>query len=57
MRYGLCVASVQPSDVFALQASLVAALNVILEPVRQHFANDANAKELLRKVKSFKVTR
>jgi tyrosyl-tRNA synthetase len=45
---------VHPGD---LKAALVAALNAILQPVRDHFVNDANAKELLRKVKSYKVTR
>ena len=49
-----CAGSVHPGD---LKASLVAALNAILQPVRQHFASDANAKELLKKVKSYKVTR
>jgi tyrosyl-tRNA synthetase len=45
---------VHPGD---LKASLAAALNTILEPVRRHFEQDANAKELLRQVKGFKVTR
>jgi hypothetical protein len=35
----------------------VDALNAILEPVRLHFKTDAGAAELLKKVKSFKVTR
>jgi tyrosyl-tRNA synthetase len=45
---------IHPGD---LKAALVSALNAILEPVRAHFASDANAKELLAKVKSYKVTR
>ena len=45
---------VHPGD---LKGALTAALNAILQPVRDHFANDAAAAELLRKVKSYKVTR
>ena len=45
---------IHPGD---LKASLAAALNTILEPVRLHFETDASAKELLRQVKSFKITR
>ena len=45
---------VHPGD---LKAALVSGLNAILQPVRDHFANDAAAAELLRKVKSYKVTR
>ncbi len=45
---------VHPGD---LKAALVAALNAILQPVRDHFEKDAGAAELLKKVKSFKVTR
>ncbi len=43
-----------PAD---LKPALAKAINVILEPVRQHFEKDANAKELLKKVKSYKTTR
>jgi tyrosyl-tRNA synthetase len=32
-------------------------INNLLAPVREHFANDAHAKELLAKVKSYNVTR
>ena len=45
---------VHPGD---LKAALVSGLNAILQPVRDHFANDAAAAELLRRVKSYKVTR
>ena len=45
---------VHPGD---LKAALTADLNAILQPVRDHFANDAAAAELLKKVKAFKVTR
>eukprot|EP01006_Ploeotia_vitrea_P006537 TRINITY_DN13642_c0_g1_i1.p1 TRINITY_DN13642_c0_g1~~TRINITY_DN13642_c0_g1_i1.p1 ORF type:complete len:399 (-),score=243.39 TRINITY_DN13642_c0_g1_i1:62-1258(-) len=45
---------VHPSD---LKPCLTDAINDILEPVRQHFKNNAQAKELLKQVKSFKVTR
>lgn len=40
-----------------LKPALAAALNAILEPVRAHFASDARAAELLKKVKSYKVTK
>jgi tyrosyl-tRNA synthetase len=40
-----------------LKVSLTAELNSLLEPVRQHFINNPNAKELLERVKSYKVTR
>lgn len=42
-----------PSD---LKPAVTAALNKILEPVRQHFAS-GEPKKLLEKVKSFKVTK
>ena len=45
---------VHPGD---LKAALVTGLNAILQPVRDHFTKDAAAAELLRKVKSYKVTR
>jgi tyrosyl-tRNA synthetase len=45
---------VHPGD---LKAALVSGLNAILQPVRDHFTKDAAAAELLRKVKSYKVTR
>jgi tyrosyl-tRNA synthetase len=46
--------SVHPGD---LKPALAAALNAILEPVRAHFANDARAADLLKRVKGFKVTK
>jgi tyrosyl-tRNA synthetase len=45
---------VHPGD---LKAALTDGLNAILQPVRDHFVNDKEAAELLRKVKSYKVTR
>ncbi len=39
------------------QAGLSKALNQILQPVRDHFENNAEAKELLKKVRSYKVTK
>jgi len=45
---------VHPSD---LKPATAAAINEILQPVRDHFVNDPKAKELLKKVKGFKVTR
>lgn len=46
--------AVHPKD---LKDSLAAALNTILAPVQKHFTTDPKAKELLKKVKSFKITR
>ncbi|CDP06090.1 unnamed protein product [Coffea canephora] len=43
-----------PGDV---KPALAKSLNKILQPVRDHFKNDANARELLRRVKSYKVTK
>jgi tyrosyl-tRNA synthetase len=37
-----------------LKAGLVAALNGLLQPVRDHFENDAHAKSVLAQVKSFR---
>jgi tyrosyl-tRNA synthetase len=37
-----------------LKGGLIAALNELLEPVRQHFTTDRRAKELLQKVQQFK---
>ena len=34
-----------------LKPALAAAINAILQPVRDHFASDPQAKELLKKVK------
>ncbi|XP_065860792.1 tyrosine--tRNA ligase 1, cytoplasmic [Euphorbia lathyris] len=43
-----------PAD---LKPALSKALNKILQPVRDHFKNDANAKDLLKRVKGYRVTR
>ncbi|XP_059661361.1 tyrosine--tRNA ligase 1, cytoplasmic [Cornus florida] len=40
-----------------LKNALSKALNKILQPVRDHFNTDANAKDLLKRVKNYKVTR
>lgn len=40
-----------------LKPALSKALNKILEPVRDHFKNDSNAKDLLKRVKAYRVTR
>ncbi|KAM4086792.1 hypothetical protein ACJW30_10G128600 [Castanea mollissima] len=40
-----------------LKPALAKALNKILEPVREHFKNDNNAKDLLKRVKAYRVTR
>ncbi|KAJ9706487.1 hypothetical protein PVL29_001804 [Vitis rotundifolia] len=40
-----------------LKPSLSKALNKILQPVRDHFAKDSNAKDLLKRVKAYRVTR
>ncbi|OMO54285.1 Aminoacyl-tRNA synthetase, class Ic [Corchorus capsularis] len=45
---------VNPDD---LKDALSTALNKILQPVRDHFNNDPKAKDLLKRVKSFQVTR
>eukprot|EP00798_Chlamydomonas_sp_ICE-L_P004979 gene4979-34758_t len=46
--------ALHPGD---LKPALTAQLNLILQPVRDHFNNDAEAKDLLKKVKSYKVTK
>ncbi|KXZ46866.1 hypothetical protein GPECTOR_40g600 [Gonium pectorale] len=46
--------NLHPGD---LKAGLSRHLNAILQPVRDHFENNAEAKELLKKVKSYKVTK
>lgn len=43
-----------PSD---LKKAVAAAINEFIEPVRRHFVQDANAKQLLAAVKAFRVTR
>ncbi|XAR54370.1 Tyrosine--tRNA ligase [Bertholletia excelsa] len=40
-----------------LKPALSNALNKILQPVRDHFKNDPKAKELLKRVKGYKVTK
>jgi hypothetical protein len=51
-----CVAAA-PLCAADLKPSLSRALNAILEPVRQHFANNKEAAALLKQVRSYKVTR
>lgn len=46
--------SLHPAD---LKPTLSKAINKILQPVRDHFKNDQKAKDLMKRVKSFKVTR
>ncbi|CAH9096028.1 unnamed protein product [Cuscuta epithymum] len=46
--------SLHPAD---LKPALSKALNKILQPVRDHFKNDVKAKELLKRVKSYRVAR
>lgn len=46
--------ALHPGD---LKPAVANAINSILQPVRDHFKNDATAKKLLEQVKSFKVTR
>ncbi|GKV04169.1 hypothetical protein SLEP1_g16364 [Rubroshorea leprosula] len=40
-----------------LKPALAKALNKILQPVRDHFNNNANAKDLLKRVKGYRITR
>lgn len=46
--------ALHPSD---LKPAVAEALNAFIRPVREHFANDANAKALLATIKAYKVTR
>lgn len=46
--------ALHPGD---LKPALSKALNTILQPVRTHFETNAEAKELLKKVRSYKVTK
>lgn len=46
--------SLHPGD---LKPALAKALNTILQPVRDHFENNAEAKALLKQVKAYKVTK
>ncbi|KAK4272995.1 hypothetical protein QN277_021473 [Acacia crassicarpa] len=43
-----------PAD---LKPALAKSLNKILEPVREHFKKDSNAKDLLKRVKAYRVTK
>jgi Tyrosyl-tRNA synthetase len=45
---------IHPAD---LKASLASYLDQLIEPVRKHFEENKEAKELLEKVRSFQVTR
>ena len=40
-----------------LKQTVIKKLNQLIEPVRRHFQEDKKAKELLKKVKSFQITR
>ncbi|KAI4383989.1 hypothetical protein MLD38_009766 [Melastoma candidum] len=46
--------NLHPGD---LKPALSKALNKILQPVRDHFMKDAKAKDLLKRVKAYRVTR
>ncbi len=46
--------ALHPGDV---KPALARHLNAILQPVRDHFANDADAKKLLDTIKKYKVTK
>eukprot|EP00252_Welwitschia_mirabilis_P028007 TRINITY_DN990_c0_g1_i1.p1 TRINITY_DN990_c0_g1~~TRINITY_DN990_c0_g1_i1.p1 ORF type:complete len:397 (-),score=87.34 TRINITY_DN990_c0_g1_i1:343-1533(-) len=46
--------ALHPADV---KTALSKALNQILQPVRDHFQNNAEARELLKRIRSYKVTR
>eukprot|EP00916_Digyalum_oweni_P018029 GHVL01030176.1.p1 GENE.GHVL01030176.1~~GHVL01030176.1.p1 ORF type:complete len:413 (-),score=107.65 GHVL01030176.1:145-1383(-) len=46
--------ALHPGD---LKSALAKSLNKMIQPVRDHFTNDQNARELLAKVKAFKITR
>jgi tyrosyl-tRNA synthetase len=52
-----CDVFAAPAAAADLKPSLSRALNAILEPVRQHFANNKEAAALLKQVRSYKVTR
>ena len=45
---------VHPGD---LKPAVAKAINKLIEPVRRHFETDPRAKELLKRVKAFKVTK
>lgn len=52
-------AAFKNKELFALdlKSAVIKYLNELLQPVRHHFENDANAKSILEQVKSFQVTR
>jgi len=54
LRAAYIAGDIHPGD---LKTMLVECLNVILQPTRDHFENDANAKALLELVKKYRVTR
>ncbi|GFH14323.1 uncharacterized protein HaLaN_10354, partial [Haematococcus lacustris] len=51
---GLACCLLPPGD---LKPALARALNQILQPVRDHFDSNPEAKELLKKVRSYKTTK
>uniref|UniRef100_A0A061S1P3 tyrosine--tRNA ligase n=1 Tax=Tetraselmis sp. GSL018 TaxID=582737 RepID=A0A061S1P3_9CHLO len=46
--------ALHPGD---LKAALATAINTIIQPVRDHFETDKNAKALLKRVRGYKTTR
>ena len=46
--------ALHPGD---LKPALTKALNRMIQPVRDHFTNNADAKKLLQTIKSYKVTK
>ena len=46
--------ALHPGDV---KPALAKAINIILQPVRDHFTNDKEAKSLLDQIKKYKVTK
>uniref|UniRef100_A0A7N0TQG8 tyrosine--tRNA ligase n=1 Tax=Kalanchoe fedtschenkoi TaxID=63787 RepID=A0A7N0TQG8_KALFE len=40
-----------------LKPALAKSINIILQPVRDHFTKDANARDLLKRVKAYRATR
>lgn len=40
-----------------LKSAVIEYVNKLIEPVRNHFINDSNAKEILKKVQSYSITR
>ena len=54
LRAAYASGALHPAD---LKPALAKALNAILQPVRDHFANNPEAAALLKQVRSYKVTR